>query len=57
MAFDVTFNNMSVTSISWRSVLLLENTGENHRDRVVSSNPARSWQGLLDTTLCDKVCQ
>jgi hypothetical protein len=23
---------------------------------VVSSNP-RSWRGVLDTTLCDKVCQ
>ena len=23
---------------------------------IASSNP-RSWQGVLDTTLCDKVCQ
>jgi hypothetical protein len=23
--------------------------------KVVSSNP-RSWRGVLDTTLCDKVC-
>ena len=29
MAFNATFNNISV--ISWRSVLLVEETGENHR--------------------------
>ena len=29
MVFYATFNNISV--ISWRSVLLLEETGENHR--------------------------
>jgi hypothetical protein len=28
MVFNVTFNNISV--ISWRSVLLVEETGENH---------------------------
>jgi hypothetical protein len=28
MVFNVTFNNISV--ISWRSVLLLNKTGENH---------------------------
>ena len=28
MVFDATFNNISV--ISWRSVLLVEETGENH---------------------------
>jgi hypothetical protein len=29
MVFSATFNNISV--ISWRSVLLVEETGENHR--------------------------
>jgi len=29
MVFNVTFNNISV--ILWRSVLLMEETGENHR--------------------------
>ena len=29
MMFNATFNNISV--ISWRSVLLMEETGENHR--------------------------
>jgi hypothetical protein len=45
MVFNATFNNISV--ISWRSVLLVEDTGENHRpvasltnliNNVVSSN-------------------
>ena len=25
--------------------------------KVASSSPAQSWRGVLDTTLCDKVCQ
>ena len=29
MEFNATFNNISV--ISWRSILLVEETGENHR--------------------------
>jgi hypothetical protein len=29
MVFEATYNNISV--ISWRSVLLVEETGENHR--------------------------
>ena len=29
MVFNATFNNISV--ISWRSVLLIEETGENHQ--------------------------
>jgi len=32
MVFNVTYNNISV--ISWRSVLLLEQTGENRRPAV-----------------------
>jgi len=47
MVFNATFNNISV--ISWRSVLFMEETGENHRPvtsylqtlshNVVSSTP------------------
>ena len=38
MVFNVTFNNISV--ISWRTVLLVEEAGENHR-------PAAShWQNV-----------
>jgi hypothetical protein len=33
MVFNATFNNISV--ILWRSVLLLEETGENHRPATV----------------------
>ena len=32
MVFNAAFNNISVTS--WRSVLLVEKTGENHRPVV-----------------------
>ena len=32
MVFNATFNNISV--ISWRSVLLVDETGENHRPAV-----------------------
>jgi hypothetical protein len=32
MVFNVTFNKMSV--ILWRSVLLVEETGENHEEQV-----------------------
>jgi hypothetical protein len=45
MAFNATFNNASV--ISWRSVLLVEETGvsgENHRAA------ASHWQTLLQST-------
>ena len=49
MVFNATFNNISVTSISWSSVLLVEETGvpgENHR-------PATShWQTLSHTLYC-----
>ena len=43
MLFNATFNNISVTCISWRSVLLVEETGgpgENHRP------VASHWQTL-----------
>jgi hypothetical protein len=42
MVFNVTFNNILV--ISWRSVLLMDETGvpgENHRPAVTSSVPLR----------------
>jgi hypothetical protein len=38
MVFNATFNNISV--ISWRSVLLVEETGENHQP------VANHWQTL-----------
>jgi hypothetical protein len=37
MVFNATFNNISVTCISWRSVLLVEETGvpgENNRSTI-----------------------
>ena len=58
MVFNVTFNNISV--ISCRSVLLLEETGENHRPtashwqtlshNVVSSTPRHACSGFEITT-------
>ena len=49
MVFNATFNNISV--ISWRSVWLVEETGENHwpvasqtvSHNVVSSTPHHEW--------------
>ena len=51
MLINATFNNIS--AISWRSVLLVEGTGENHRPaashwqtlphNVVSSTPRHEW--------------
>jgi hypothetical protein len=38
MVFNATFNNISV--ISWLSVLIMEETGENHRNVV---NPTTTW--------------
>jgi len=38
MVFNATFNNIS--TISWRSVLLVEETGEDHR------SAASHWQTL-----------
>jgi hypothetical protein len=43
MVFNATFNNISV--ISWRSVLLLEETGENHW-------PAASQWQTLSPIIC-----
>jgi hypothetical protein len=43
MVFNAIFNNISV--ISWRSVLLVEETGENHRP--VTSH----WQTLSDNVV------
>ena len=42
MVFNVTYNNISV--ILWRSVLLVEETGENHRP------VASHWQTLSSTS-------
>jgi len=49
MVFNATFNNISV--ISWRSVLLVEETGENHTPvachwQTVSHNVVSSSPGL-----------
>ena len=51
IVFNATFNNISV--ISWRSVLLVEETGENHRSvashsqtlshNVASRTPCHEW--------------
>ena len=46
MVYSATFNNSSVTSISWRSALLVEETGvpgENHRP------VASHWQSVCET--------
>ena len=58
MTFNATFNNISV--ISWRSVLLVEETGENHRPAAchwqncpnfkLSSTAAQyKWQSTKET--------
>jgi hypothetical protein len=44
MVFNATFNNISV--ISWRSVLLVDETGENHRPAV------SHWQTLSHNQCC-----
>jgi len=50
MVFNTTFNNISV--LSWRSVLLMDETGENHQHvasnwhNVVLSTPRHEW-GLI----------
>ena len=46
MVFNATFNNISV--ISWRSVLLVEEAGENHRP-VASHCPALSHNVVSST--------
>jgi len=43
MVFNTTFNNIS--AISWRSVLLAEETGENHRP--VASHWQTLWYIML----------
>jgi hypothetical protein len=58
--FNVTFNNISV--ISWRSVLLVEETGESHRPAIVTNkfhhimlHPVHlTWAGFELTTLVVK---
>jgi hypothetical protein len=54
--FNATFNNISV--ISWKSVLLEEETGENHwpptshwqtlLHNVVSSTPRHEWDSISE---------
>ena len=61
MMFNVTFNNISV--ISWRSFVLMDETGENHRPitshlshNVVSSTPRierdSNSQLIVELSLC-----
>ena len=45
MVFNATFNNISVICISWESVLLVEETGENNRP------VASHWQTLSNNVL------
>jgi hypothetical protein len=46
MAFNATFKNISV--ISWQSVLLVEETGENHQ-LVASHRQTLSYNVVLST--------
>jgi hypothetical protein len=59
MVFNANFNNIS--AISWQAALLVEETrvpGENHRPAACKHCEFQSRvRGVLDTTLCDKVCQ
>jgi hypothetical protein len=55
MVFNTTFNNISV--ILWQSVLLVEETGVPIEDHWNCEFESCSWRDLLNTTLCDKVCQ
>ena len=55
MVFNTTFNNISV--ILWQSVLLVEETGVPIEDHWSCEFESCSWRDLLNTTLCDKVCQ
>jgi hypothetical protein len=48
MVFNATFNNISV--ISWRSVLSVEETGENHRS--AASDRQTLSQNVLSSTPC-----
>ena len=71
MVFNAHFNDGSV--ISWRSVLLVEETGgfrevteqdSNSRTECIccelpydDDQDGPALRGVLDTTLCDKICQ
>jgi hypothetical protein len=49
MVFNATFNNITVT-ISWRSVLLMEETGENGENhRTLSHNVVSNTSRLRGT--------
>jgi hypothetical protein len=48
MTFNTTFNNISV--VLWRSVLLLEETGENHRPVAIH------WQTLSYNVIFNTPC-
>jgi hypothetical protein len=63
MVLNTTFNNIQLYR-----VLMMEETGENHDLSQVTdklyhitlyqvTDKLYHWRGVLDTTLCDKVCQ
>jgi hypothetical protein len=43
--------------IVWKLDLQLPKQSEPINAKVVNSNPAMARSGVLDTTVCDKVCQ
>jgi hypothetical protein len=51
------FNNMNISVISRRSVLLVEETGVPWEKKLPTASEikSRSWWDVLDITLCDKV--
>ena len=65
----IAFNNISLTSVSyfnrgaavvvivWYLDLQLHMQSVPITTKVVIKFEPRSWRGVLDTTLCDKVCQ
>jgi hypothetical protein len=56
MVFNATFSNISV--VSWRSVLLVEEARVPEKTTDLPQVTDKLYQqGVLNTTLCDKVCQ
>jgi hypothetical protein len=51
MVFNATFNNISCLLVEETHVQWVPST------TIVMSSILRAWRGVLDTTLCDKVCQ
>jgi hypothetical protein len=51
MVFNATFNNISV--LSWRSVLLVEETGENNLPQVGGSSIRTLYLNVNPTTILE----